>query len=179
MLWVVESLKLKKIHLLKIYQTSFVGTGTGTGTRFADLVMPLFLCIYLAYIYLAYSSFALVPMFRFVCPMYFFSQFWAFDLYSEKKNKKNFHKYNLLIAPRNEYNLKNRWLNRQKVDTPILEKSGNYQIDCQILKRHTFGHTKRNIGTRANEHARNIKNKGITKSQRLLNIFGEKNSPYT
>lgn len=90
--------------------------------------------------------------------------------------KKVFKNYGLCVAPKNKYNLRNIGMRNLKDETPVLKKSGIYKINCSGCEKVYIGQTKRDIETRAKEHARNIKNEETTKSAVAKHFWEAKHS---
>lgn len=71
------------------------------------------------------------------------------EITNKLKSKFNEHGYEMVF--RNERKLLNL-LGSTKDKTPLLKKSGIYEIECKKCKRKYYGQTKRSIETRFNDH---------------------------
>ncbi|KAJ9578766.1 hypothetical protein L9F63_004974 [Diploptera punctata] len=90
------------------------------------------------------------------------------------KFQKIFNKFNIKLAPKNDYSLGNLIKTNKNEKIEDCKKSGIYQINCKDCEKIYIGKTKRNLNTRLKEHLRNVKNGETEKSAIAAHAWSEK-----
>ncbi|KAJ9584890.1 hypothetical protein L9F63_020745, partial [Diploptera punctata] len=87
-----------------------------------------------------------------------------------------FEKFNIKLAPKNNYSLNKLIKTNKNEKTDKNKKSGIYQIECMGCEKIYVGKTKRILKIRTKEHTTNIKNGEIEKSAVSAHVWSEKHN---